>query len=288
MFDDFHQGKLDVSRINYGTITLLAKVPHANKIQQYRPICLLNCLYKWIPKILTIRLDRVAEKLILPIQTTFMKGRNIMSGVMALHEIVHETKRSGQVGVILKLDFEKAYDKLCWDFLFESLRARNFNTKWCGWIRHVVMGGTVSVKINKQSGPYFVSKKGVRQGDPMPPILFNMAADCLSRMVRKAQNGGLIIGLADNLIPKGIAMLQYADDTIICIKDDDEIARNVKLMLYLYEAMSGLKINFTKSEVILINGDDDRRVQLADTFNCKIGFSLSSTLEYQSALADYS
>jgi hypothetical protein len=52
--------------------------------------------------------------------------------------------------------------------------------------------------------------------------------------------------------------------------------------------MSGLKINFTKSEVILINGDDDRRVQLADTFNCKIGFSLSSTLEYQSALADYS
>jgi hypothetical protein len=85
IFDDFHQGKLDVSRINYGTITLLAKVPHANKIQQYRPICLLNCLYKWITKILTIKLDRVAEKIILPIQIAFMKGRNITSGVMALH-----------------------------------------------------------------------------------------------------------------------------------------------------------------------------------------------------------
>jgi hypothetical protein len=171
-----------------------------------------------------------------------MKGKNIMSGVMALHKIIHETKRSGEAGVVLKLDFEKAYDKLCWELLFESLRARNFTSKWCGWIRQVVMGGIVSVKINNQYGPYFVSKKGVRQGDPMSPILFNMAAYCLSRMMRKAQNGGLIIGLADNLIPKGIAMLQYVDDTIIYIKDDDEIARNVKLLLYLYEAMSGLKL----------------------------------------------
>jgi hypothetical protein len=56
------------SRINYGTIILLAKVPDANEIQQYRPIWLLNCLYKWITKILTIRLDKVAEKLILLIQ----------------------------------------------------------------------------------------------------------------------------------------------------------------------------------------------------------------------------
>lgn len=68
---------------------------------------MLNCLYKWITKVLTIRLEKVAEKLILPNQTTFMKGRNKMSGVMALHEIIHETKRSEEAGVVLKLDFEK-------------------------------------------------------------------------------------------------------------------------------------------------------------------------------------
>jgi hypothetical protein len=94
-------------------ITLLPKISDAEKIQQYRPICLLNCLYKWVTKVLTIRLEKIADKLILQNQTTFMKDRNIMSSIMALHEILHETKKSGEVGIVLKLDFEKAYDKVC-------------------------------------------------------------------------------------------------------------------------------------------------------------------------------
>ena len=64
------------------------------------------------------------------------------------------------------------------------------------------------MKINNTLGPYFVSHKGVRQGDPLSPILFNFVADCLSRMVRKAQRGALVCGLADNIIDKGVAVLQ--------------------------------------------------------------------------------
>jgi hypothetical protein len=104
---------LDVKRLNYGIITLLPKVTDVERIQQFRPICLLNCLLKWITKVLTRRLDSIADKLILPGQTAFMQGRNIMSGIMALHEVLHETKRKRVCGVILKLDFEKAYDKVC-------------------------------------------------------------------------------------------------------------------------------------------------------------------------------
>jgi hypothetical protein len=130
MFHDLFEGKLDVSRINYGVITLLPKVIDAEKIQQYRPICLLNCLYKLITKVLTIRLERVAEKLILQTQTALMKGRNIMTGIMALHEVMHETKKTGKTGIILKLDFEKAYDKVCWDFLFDGLKIRGFCKTW--------------------------------------------------------------------------------------------------------------------------------------------------------------
>jgi hypothetical protein len=88
MFRDFHEGELDISRINYGVITLLPKITDAEKIQQYGPICLLNCLYKWVTNVLTIRLEKIAEKLILQNQTAFMKARNIMTRVMALHEIV--------------------------------------------------------------------------------------------------------------------------------------------------------------------------------------------------------
>ena len=89
LFADFHDGKVDISRINYGVITLLPKVFDAARIQQFRPIYLLSCLYKLITKTLTLRLEIVAEKLMHSNQTAFMKGRNIMSGIM----ILHETKR---------------------------------------------------------------------------------------------------------------------------------------------------------------------------------------------------
>lgn len=93
LFDDFFHEKVDISRLNYRIITLLPKVKEANRIQQYRPICLLNCLYKLITKTLTIRLEATAEKLIHCNQTAFTKGRNVMSGILCLHEILHETKK---------------------------------------------------------------------------------------------------------------------------------------------------------------------------------------------------
>lgn len=243
----------------------------AFKIQQFRPICLLNCLYKLITKTLTLRLERVAEKLIHTNQTAFMKGRNIMSGIFILHEILHETKRKSQMGIILKLDFEKAYDKVKWNFLFKCLAARGFNEKWCGWIQEVVSGGTVSVKLNNLIGPYIKSYKGVRQGDPLSPILFNFVADGLTRMILKAQSNDLFCGLVDHIITKGIAVLQYADDTIICLKHSLEGARNLKLLLYMYEVMAGLKINFLKSEILTVNDEENWAAVYAEIFNCQIG-----------------
>ena len=112
LFEDFHQGRLEVKRLNYRIITLLPKKVGADRIQQFRPICLLNCLYKWITKTLMLRLDPLVDKLNLKSQTAFMKKRNIMTGVLALHEVLHETKRKSDVGVVLKLDFEKTYDKV--------------------------------------------------------------------------------------------------------------------------------------------------------------------------------
>jgi hypothetical protein len=128
----------------------------------------------------------------------------------------------------------------------------------------------LAVKVNDLVGPYFQSYKGVRQGDPLPPLLFNFVADCLTRMVLRAQQNSLISGLIKNLIPRGVATLQYADDTIICLEHDMEQARNMKLLLYMFEQMSGLKINFDKSEVLLVGGDNNLVVAYAEVFNCKI------------------
>jgi hypothetical protein len=86
--------------------------------------------YKWFTKVLTKRLTRVVESVISSTQTTFIPGRNILEGVVMLHEIMHELRKKKHRGVILKLDFEKAYDKVQWSFLFEVLERKKFPEKW--------------------------------------------------------------------------------------------------------------------------------------------------------------
>jgi len=84
----------------------------------------------------------------------------------------------------------------------------------------VVTGGTVSVKVNNKLRHYIKSYKDVRQGDPLSSILFIFVADYLTRMAYKAQRNGLITGLISHIIPNGVAILQYADDTILFVEDD--------------------------------------------------------------------
>jgi hypothetical protein len=100
--------------------------------------------------------------------------------------------------------------------------------------------------------PYFQSFKGVRQRDLLSPILFNFVADNLTRMITRVQENNLVTGLISNLIPKGVEVLQYVDDMIICLEHDLEKGRNMKLPPYMFEQLPGLKINFDKSVILMI------------------------------------
>jgi hypothetical protein len=111
MFDKFHRGEFNISRLNYGLISLIPKIKEANTIKKFRPICLLGVDYKWFMKVLTNRLAKVADSLISSTQIAFIPGRNILEGVVILHETIHEMTRKKQKWIILKIDFEKAYDK---------------------------------------------------------------------------------------------------------------------------------------------------------------------------------
>lgn len=117
MINDFHKGCLEIERLNYGIITLIPKIKDAAQNQKFRPICLLNVSFKIITKVLMNRLNNVMAYIISKHQTAFMENRYIMEGVVILHETLNTIHRRKQDGILFKVDFEKAYDKVNWVFI---------------------------------------------------------------------------------------------------------------------------------------------------------------------------
>jgi hypothetical protein len=191
----FEKGDLNLERLNFATITLIPKEPEAKSLKKFRPISLLNCSFKFFGKLMNNRLIVVTDRLIASNQTAFIKGKYILESVVATHEIIHVVYRSKEAGIILKLDYEKAYDRVSWSFLEDMLRSRGFSPTWISWIKKLVEGGSICVRINDENSCFFKPGKGLRQGDPLSPLLFNLVADIFTRMLVKAAKQGLISGL---------------------------------------------------------------------------------------------
>ena len=216
------------------------------------------------------RLSSVAEKLISPSQTAFIKGRYIYDGAVMLHEVIHELKQKKMQGVLLKIDFEKTYDSIRWDFVEKVLQRKGFDDRLIRWIMSTVKGGKVCININGENRGYFRTHRGLRQGDPLSPLLFNMTIDSLAHLLDKAKVHGYIKGVVPHLINGGLTHLHYADDTLLMMGCDNESIRNMKFILYCFEWMSGLKINYHKSEVVVF-GVEERQQEIANMLNCKLG-----------------
>jgi len=194
-----------------------------------------------------------------------------MEGAVILHETIHELHSKRKDGVIFKIDFEKAYDKVNWSFLQQTLRMKGFSHQWCEWVQKFTQGGNVNIKVNDQLGSYFQTRKGLRQGDPLSPILFNIVVDMLAIMIARAKEATQVEGVIPNLIQDGLSILQYADDTIIFMSHDVEKAVNMKLLLTTFEQLSGLKINFHKSEIFCFGKAKDHEEFYSQLFGCVIG-----------------
>lgn len=117
LVNSFGADQLNLDRLNYAIITLIPKEPEAKTLKKFRPISLINCSFKIFAKLLNNRLVTVVDRLIASNQTAFIKGRYILESVVAAHEIIYEVHRNKESGVILKLDYEKAYDRVNWDSL---------------------------------------------------------------------------------------------------------------------------------------------------------------------------
>jgi hypothetical protein len=110
LLNDFTLGRMDIARLDYGIISLISKVKGADSIKEFRPIALINVIFKFVANAYTILLGPLAHRTIYRSQSAFIKGRCLHEGVLALHEITHELRVRNLGGLILKLDFEKTYD----------------------------------------------------------------------------------------------------------------------------------------------------------------------------------
>jgi hypothetical protein len=136
----------------------------------------------------------------------------------------------------------------------------------------MVSSGRTAVNINGEVGPFFPTSCGVRQCDPFSLFLFNMVVDALAAILDKAKVAAHIKGIVLHLVGgNGISLLQYADDTIIMVEGSATDIMNLKFLLLCFQQMSGLRINFDKSVVMVLGYSQDERQSIADRLNCQLG-----------------
>jgi hypothetical protein len=130
MVKGFEKEEINISRLNYAMIILIPKEEEARSLKKFRPISLINCSFKVFGKALNNRLVAISDRLLAPNQTTFVKGRFILESVVSAHEIILDAMKNKDKGLVLKLDYEKTYDRVDWEFLEEVLTTRGFGPVW--------------------------------------------------------------------------------------------------------------------------------------------------------------
>ena len=127
VFFEFHTKGVINQSTNATFIAMVPKKSQTFKISDYRPISLVTSLYKIIAKVLSGRLRKVLHETIFGSQGAFVEGRQILDAVLIANEVVDEKRRSGEEGVVFKIDFEKAYDHVEWGFLDHVLQRKGFS-----------------------------------------------------------------------------------------------------------------------------------------------------------------
>jgi hypothetical protein len=207
ILNDFALGRVDIARLNYGILSLIPKVKGADTVKQYMPIALINVILKFVAKAYTTRLAMIAHSTIDRSETAFINGLCLHEGVLALHEIAHELRVKKLKGLLLKLDFEKAYARVNWDILSEVLLRKGFSAGVVHRLMQLVSRGQTAINVNGEVGPYFRNARGVRKGDPISPILFDFMVDALAAMLARENVAGHIQGVVSHLIPGGVTHL---------------------------------------------------------------------------------
>ena len=243
----YRTGNLSVTQ-KQGIITCLPK-PNKNRhfLKNWRPISLLNVVYKLASAVIANRIMAVLNSLIHEDQKGFISGRFIGENVKLIYDILFETKSQNLPGLILSVDFEKAFDTVSWKFIEKVLDYFNFGPSVKSWIKLFQNGSESCIIQNGHMSDFLQLKRGCRQGVPLSPYIFILCAEILGKLVRKNQTLKRII-----INGKEFRLSQYADDTQIFLDGTEKSLKKTLSILNLYCNMSGLKINIEKTRAIWI------------------------------------
>ena len=217
--EEFWARQCNMDQLNRAYKVLIPKVQGAERIRDFRPISLSNSIYLIIAKVLANCLWAVLLSIISPFQSAFLPGRQMSDNIVLAEEIVAAWRRSNTKGFLWKVDFSKAYDTLDWRFLWNALRRRGFLETWVRWVKQCVTTPTFATLVNGQpQGGWIHPQRGIRQGCPLAPLLFILAADALAVCTLQLCRRGSLVGFQSPGVPTGVPLLQYADDTMFFIQ----------------------------------------------------------------------
>ncbi|XP_021751223.1 uncharacterized protein LOC110716880 [Chenopodium quinoa] len=246
-------GFVDISKVSKTCIVLIPKCHDLKKITEYRPISLCNVLYKIVSKFLANRLKPLLQQLISPQQSAFVPGRQITDNALIAFEVFHAMKRKREERhgtIALKLDMMKAYDRVEWGFIEQTMIKLGFDISFIQRILNCLSCYSFKFKMNGELVGDVKPQRGLRQGDPISPYLFLLVADAFSCLLSKAVFDNVIHGVKICNGAPCISHLYFADDSILFARSTDVECKEIAHILNVYESALGQKINLQKSEAI--------------------------------------
>ncbi len=264
-----------------GIITLLDKGKDRTLLKNWRPITLLNVDYKILSKTIAERIKIHLPKLINHNQVGYVKGRNIVDNIRTVSDLMFLTKKDNLGGIMIGIDFQKAFDSANWKFLMKTLKHYNFGTTLIKWIETLYRNSSSCIINNGRLSDIFKLYRGVRQGDPLSPYLFILLVEILAQIIRQDNeiSGYQIAG-------NNLKILQYADDTVGCLADLGSAKQFLK-QVHIFGSFSGLMLNKDKTEGMWLGSDRlNRRKPLGISWPDKPIRILGIYLSYDEDSAD--
>ena len=238
---NLRNGKLSLEQ-RRGILTLIPKKDKDRLfLKNWRPLTLLNTDYKILAKALANRLLKVLPFIVEDDQTGYISGRFIGCNIRLIEDILIRTTKLNIAGILLTIDFEKAFDSLRWSFIRKALKHFNFGEKFISYVNALYNQISTTVINNGFISSWFSPKRGVRQGCPFSPYLFILSVEILAISIRQNKDiSGLVFDGTETKIS------QLADDTTCVVRDEKSLKELLKVF-ELFRSGTGLQINVDKT-----------------------------------------